>query len=80
MSGRTGPAARSSPIERERARVFRLLKQRPKLTVPALQRALAAEGVTVSAATAHAALPMSAMACNESSASRGAEGGRRTVG
>ena len=40
-----------SRIEQERERVFRLLKQRPKLTIPALQRALAAEGVTVSAAT-----------------------------
>ena len=40
-----------SRIERERERVFRLLKQRPKLTIPALRAALAAEGVAVSAAT-----------------------------
>ena len=31
--------------------MFHLLKERPKLTVPALQAALAAEGLTVSAAT-----------------------------
>ena len=31
--------------------MFRLLKERPKLTVPALQPALAAEGLTVGDAT-----------------------------
>ena len=40
-----------SRIEPARALVFRLLKQRPKLTIPALRAALAVEGVTVSAAT-----------------------------
>ena len=40
-----------SRIEQERERVFRLLKQRPKLTIPALRAALAAEGLTVCAAT-----------------------------
>ena len=40
-----------SRIEPARALVFHLLKQRPKLTIPALRAALAVEGVTVSAAT-----------------------------
>ena len=39
--------ARRSRIEEERARVFRILKRRPAITVPALQRALAARGLTV---------------------------------
>ena len=40
-----------SRIEPGRALVFRLLKQRPNLTIPALRAALAVEGLTVSAAT-----------------------------
>ena len=38
------PRGRWSRIEEERVRVFRILKQRPAITVPALQRALAAKG------------------------------------
>ena len=41
------PRGRRSRIEEERVRVFRILKQRPAITVPALQRALAARGLTV---------------------------------
>ena len=45
------PRGRPSRIAQERARVFRLLKERPKFTVPALQAALAAEGLPVGDAT-----------------------------
>ena len=41
------PRGRRSRIEEERARVFRILKRRPAITVPALRRALAARGLTV---------------------------------
>ncbi len=41
------PRGRRSRIEEERARVFGILKRRPAITVPALQRALAARGLTV---------------------------------
>ena len=45
------PRGRRSPIEEERVRVFRLLKRRPGITVPALRRALAARGLAVGEAT-----------------------------
>lgn len=41
------PRGRRSRIEEERARVFRILKRRPAITVPALRQALAARGLTV---------------------------------
>ena len=44
-------SGRPSSTEPERERIFRLVEQRPDLTVGALQRALAAEGPVVSAAS-----------------------------
>ena len=41
------PRGRRLRIEEERVRVFRILKRRPAITVPALQRALAARGLAV---------------------------------
>ena len=42
---------RPSRIEPERERIFRLLEERPDLSIRALQRALAAEGVVFSGTT-----------------------------
>ena len=44
-------SGRPSRIEPERERIFRLLGERPDLSVRALQRALAAEGVVFSGTT-----------------------------
>ena len=44
-------SGRPSSTEPERERIFRLLEKRPDLSVGALQRALAAEGPVVSAAS-----------------------------
>ena len=44
-------SGRPSSTEPERERIFRLVEQRPDLTVGALQRALAAEGPVVSTAS-----------------------------
>ena len=44
---------RSSPIEPERERIFRLLEERPELTVLALLDALAAEGLVFAASAMH---------------------------
>ena len=47
---KSGRPSRTEP-ERERERIVRLLEKRPDLSVGALQRALAAEGPVVSAAS-----------------------------
>ena len=46
-------SGRPSRIEPERERIFRLLEEQPDLSVRALQRALAAEGVVFDPATLH---------------------------
>ena len=47
---KSGPPSRTEP---ERERIFRLLEDRPDLSVRALQRALAAEGRVFGATTLH---------------------------